>query len=148
MSASEPASYSSGRKTLTPGERREQNDRCCIAFRNAGINPYLMRTVYEDGERKQKCRRMTETHDTGPGHFDYFLTKNWVSLPIADNRRSKAIARQLRRVCYSAEDLWTGMATSGPLCTVDGIGKRQRELMTRVRRFFSEQRRFQKGRHI
>lgn len=134
--------------TLTKAEINEQHDRCCRAFLDAGIVPFKWHQLSEDGVVKQELRRRSGTHDNGPGRFEYILSNDWISLPRCDKKRSEKIAKQLRRVCAEKNDLWTGVATLGTRCLVDDIRRKQRLLMSKVRQFFTEQRRFHQAKLI
>ncbi|MEY2579815.1 MAG: hypothetical protein QOI49_2639 [Verrucomicrobiota bacterium] len=94
----------------------------------------------EAGQLKEKLRKRTATHDASSASYTYWVTRDWVSLPRADQRQGRRYSAALRRVPTDLP-LWTGIVHEGPRCTVDQVRSRQRSLMNRLRKFFANQNR-------
>jgi hypothetical protein len=134
------------RVSLTKGQIAEQHRRCVITLYNevlrtgdSSLQPARVDAVMEDGKRRERLRRRTHTHDTGTDLFDYTVTRDWFSLPRANEKLSRAMARKLRALRLDPKRLWTGVATIGSVCTVDEVKARTKTLMNGLRKFFAGQ---------
>lgn len=134
------------RISLTEEQIREQQNRCVLALTNEALRiddiallPSRIDVLVENGQLIQRLRKRTHTYDNGSDFFKYIVRKDWISLPRADAKLSNKMAKKLCGLRLDPHRLWTGVATDGPVCTVDEVSVKRRQIMNQVRIFFAEQ---------